>query len=304
MTYVPVQVMVSDEGYYPRVLLADRTGVAGGLVILDSNGRIPAGVLDDMASVHGADIASATTIDLDAATGDLVDVTGTTTITAITLADGDERTVRFTGALTLTHGGSLVLPGGVNITTVAGDFAVFRGYASGVVRCVVYSPLTVTGTGAQVRAASPTFTGTPVFPAASIPGASIALGAKIAVLTETVLKSAFTDGGAAVGTFQLIGTVPLGALLLATKIVCGVAFSGDTSAVITVGDGSDVDRYHTGTPSIFAASVDGVECGIVSGTKLITTANRPTLTVTSNADFTNVNTLGSVTVSIYYIPTV
>lgn len=88
---------------------------------------------------RGEDIASAATLDLDAATGDLVDVTGATTITAITLADGEERTIRFTGALTLTHGASLDLPSKANITTAAGDFAVFRGYASSVVRCVAYT---------------------------------------------------------------------------------------------------------------------------------------------------------------------
>lgn len=88
---------------------------------------------------HGADIASASTINLTTATGNLVDVTGTTTITGITLADGAERTVRFTGALTLTHGASLVLPGAASILTAAGDFAVFRGYAAGVVRCVSYT---------------------------------------------------------------------------------------------------------------------------------------------------------------------
>lgn len=92
----------------------------------------------DSLSIHGSDVASAGTINLDSATGNLVDVTGTTTITAITLADGRERTVRFTGILTLTNGASLVLPGGANITTAAGDYAIFRGYAAGVVRCAVY----------------------------------------------------------------------------------------------------------------------------------------------------------------------
>lgn len=87
---------------------------------------------------HGSDVASATTTVLDTTTGDLVDVTGTTTITGITLAEGRERTVRFTGALTLTHGASLVLPGGANIATAAGDFAIFRGYAAGVVRCILF----------------------------------------------------------------------------------------------------------------------------------------------------------------------
>jgi hypothetical protein len=112
----------------------------------------------DNLSVHGADIASAATINLETSTGDLVDVTGTVAITAITLNDGHERTVRFTGILTLTNGASLVLPGGANITTAAGDFAVFRGYAAGVVRCVAYeriagTPLsTITGLAALVAA--------------------------------------------------------------------------------------------------------------------------------------------------------
>ena len=92
----------------------------------------------DNLSIHGADVASAATIDLDAATGNLVDVTGTTTITAVTLSNGRWRRVRFTGALTLTHGANLVLPGAANIITAAGDYAEFSGYAAGVVRCSNY----------------------------------------------------------------------------------------------------------------------------------------------------------------------
>jgi hypothetical protein len=89
----------------------------------------------------GTTVASAATTNLETATGDCVDVSGTTTITAITLSEGHERTVRFQGALTLTNGASLVLPGAANIVTAAGDMAKFRGYASGVVRCVSYSKL-------------------------------------------------------------------------------------------------------------------------------------------------------------------
>lgn len=89
-------------------------------------------------AANGVDIPSAGTLNLDAATGDAVDVTGTTAITAITLAPGRTRTVRFTGSLTLTHGASLVLPGAANLVTQAGDIAVFRGFAGGVVRCISY----------------------------------------------------------------------------------------------------------------------------------------------------------------------
>ncbi len=111
----------------------------------------------DAFSKHSGNIASATTTDLYAtSTGYLIDVTGTATITAITIPEGMFRVVRFTGALTLTNGASLVLPGSANITTVAGDMAIFVGYASSVVRCVSYQKITTTGTGGEVRATSPT----------------------------------------------------------------------------------------------------------------------------------------------------
>lgn len=98
----------------------------------------------DALSVKGADIASATTTNLAAATGDFVDITGTTTITGLgTATAGVERTVRFTGILTLTHNAtSLILPGGANITTAAGDTAIFRSLGSGNWRAIAYSRAT------------------------------------------------------------------------------------------------------------------------------------------------------------------
>jgi hypothetical protein len=90
--------------------------------------------------VKGADIPSAATINLDAATGNLVHVTGTTTITAITLASGAERTVVFDGVLTLTHNATtLILPGNANIVTAAGDSMRVRGDGSGNVRVTSYT---------------------------------------------------------------------------------------------------------------------------------------------------------------------
>lgn len=88
----------------------------------------------------GADIASAATTNLATATGDFVDVTGTTSITAFGTADaGIERTVRFTGALTLTYNAtSLILPTAANITTTAGDVATFRSLGSGNWVCIRY----------------------------------------------------------------------------------------------------------------------------------------------------------------------
>lgn len=83
--------------------------------------------------VKGADIASASTINLTTATGNFVHITGTTTITAITIPIGADRTVIFDGILTLTHGAGLLLPGAANITTAANDRMVVRGDTAGAI---------------------------------------------------------------------------------------------------------------------------------------------------------------------------
>ncbi len=94
----------------------------------------------DSLTRYGAAVASASTVNLDTTTGDYIHITGTTTITAITLASGRRRTVVFDGILTLTHNAtSLILPGGVSITTAAGDTAVFEGEGSSNTRCVDYT---------------------------------------------------------------------------------------------------------------------------------------------------------------------
>lgn len=81
----------------------------------------------------GSNIASATTTDIGAATGNFVDVTGTTTITGLgTIQAGTMRWVRFLGALLITHHATaLICLGGADITTVAGDVAEFTSLGSG-----------------------------------------------------------------------------------------------------------------------------------------------------------------------------
>lgn len=75
----------------------------------------------------GATIASATTPNINDATGNTVFISGTTTITGFSTADqaGITRKLIFNDAVILTHGASLKLFGDANITTVAGDVAIF-----------------------------------------------------------------------------------------------------------------------------------------------------------------------------------
>jgi hypothetical protein len=85
-------------------------------------------------------LASASTTDIGTSASNVVQITGTTTITALgNAAAGAERTVIFAGALTLTHNAtSLILPSAANITTAAGDAAKFVSLGSGNWDCVSY----------------------------------------------------------------------------------------------------------------------------------------------------------------------
>jgi hypothetical protein len=86
-------------------------------------------------------VSSATTCDIGgtAVHGAKVVISGTTTITSLGTGAHKLRYVRFSGALTLTHHAtSLILPGGLNITTAAGDCAIFLSDGSGNWRCHSY----------------------------------------------------------------------------------------------------------------------------------------------------------------------
>lgn len=86
------------------------------------------------------DVASATTTDIGAAATPHVNITGTTTITSFGTTANVVRLVKFAGALTLTHHAtSLILPGGANITTAAGDTAMVASDNSGNWRCYSYA---------------------------------------------------------------------------------------------------------------------------------------------------------------------
>ncbi len=106
----------------------------------------------------GADVASAAALGL-GTDGNSFDITGTTTITSIdTVAVGAVVVLQFDGILTLTHHATnLILPGGVDITTAAGDMGMFTEYAAGKWRCINYSraaAIVVAKVGADVASAA------------------------------------------------------------------------------------------------------------------------------------------------------
>lgn len=117
-------------------IYASAAAISGGAFVSKS-GDTMAGALNWAPTVA---LSSAATTDIGAAGSNRVQVTGTTTITSLgSIAAGACRTVTFAGALTLTHNAtSLILPGGTNIVTAAGDVAEFESLGSGNWRCTGY----------------------------------------------------------------------------------------------------------------------------------------------------------------------
>lgn len=102
---------------------------------------------------QGSNVASAATISL--GEGGLFHITGTTTITDIDWATdkaGRMSILVFDGALTLTYNATtLILPTAANITTAAGDIAIFVSEGSDVARCVLYQKATGRATARPIE---------------------------------------------------------------------------------------------------------------------------------------------------------
>lgn len=129
----------------------------------------------------GTDIASATTTTIGASTGNYFNITGTTTITSFgTGQAGTIRVLQFTGALTITHNAStLILPAATNITTAAGDMAIFIAEGSSSWRCVAYQR-------ANGKALVETVSSTPVTSLANATNGGMTVSAATGAVTLTL----------------------------------------------------------------------------------------------------------------------
>lgn len=112
----------------------------------------------------------------------------------------------------------------------------------------------------------------------------------IHVFEEVVKLSDFVDGGGLTGEYELRNsdgsalTLPIGSRIEQALLDDVTGFAGDTSSVVAVGDGTDVDRYTTGTPDIFS-DIEAVDMGVPSGTQFHASEKNVVVTVTSATDF-------------------
>jgi hypothetical protein len=207
-----------------------------------------------------ADIASATTLDLDATLTHSLNVTGTTPTTGMTLADGAYRILRANAAWPITHGASLICPGAASYTCAAGDLILAIGEPAGVVRLAIWkadgtavvasaafdpaSPGAIGGTTpAAITATTLTTTGAQDARAVRYAGdasrhheAEITKPANIGSSSTLDVATCILsdDYGVALCTveFAAVGT---GGALMVCKAVRQVAMTGDSPVFTTVG---------------------------------------------------------------------
>jgi hypothetical protein len=212
----------------------------------------------------GSDIASASSVDLSVATGDFVDVTGTTTITAFAaMAAGVVREIRFTGILTLTYNAtSLILPGAANIATANGDIARFRSLGSGNWVCASYTRTSGTPTvggglttlTATVFIASGTYTkaNNLAFAVIEVLGSGAGGGGSGGAVTDNSGASGGGAGGYARRSFSpaQIGTT--------NTVTIGAAGTAGTSGTNNGGNGNTSSVALTGSGTITISASGGV----------------------------------------------
>ena len=199
----------------------------------------------------GAAVASASTINLNTATGNRIHITGTTTINTVTLSRGP-RTLIFDGVLTLTHNGTTNnLPGAANITTAVGDRAIYESDGT-TVYCVSYikaSGLPVVSAGGATTIASGSFPAAASVSITDIPANYVQLvlqitGASAVSTGQLINVQVSTDNGS---SFDTTSTNYMGTVLQGGSTPAQV-----TRATLVQGNSLSAAEAATGTISLFS----------------------------------------------------
>lgn len=222
--------------------------------------------------VNGTSIASASSTDLGAATGNTVVISGTTTINnfGTTPPIGSRFTTRFSGVLTLTNSANLINLTGANVITAVGDIAEWHYEAASTWRMLSYS-----------RADGSSLTTSVTNATGILPGANGGTGINNSGKTIT-LGGNLTTSGAFAATITLTGTTTITAPTTGTlaTLAGSEALTNKSVNGVTLTTGGSATSFLNGAGSYATVS---------NGLVLLATAtasNSATIDFTSGIDST------------------
>jgi hypothetical protein len=249
---------------------------------LNSTGGTLTGLLS---FAKGADIASASTVNLATATGNSVNLTGTTAVTAWTMNVGQIMRVNFTAATPITYNATTNrIQGGSSITGEVGSYLIV--YYDGTTTFVDY----VLGSGAA--AAGPSYTTVPAditTTGATLTNQAVGVVTKVnsasATTTTLMASSALVIGqsftlsnvGAGIATFSRVGSDAIygNNLVAATSIVLNqgesvtLTYTAANTLLVTA---SNVSFFGAKATSVATTSGTSVDYLLPSGTTEFTIA--------------------------------
>jgi hypothetical protein len=154
---------------------------------LDGIGTGGVSIASTLKMTKGGDISSASPLVIDT-DGNYFDVTGTTNFAAMTVEEGNFFMLQFDGALTITHGSGIELPGAANLTTAAGDRLICYATAANTVEVMSVETEAAASTGFTLATEQATTSGT------AITFGSIPSGTKMIILMISGVSSNGTAG--------------------------------------------------------------------------------------------------------------
>lgn len=260
----------ANDGWINKGNLAD---VDWGL--LNKSGGTMSGLLNLAA---GADIASASTVDLTAATGNCPKVTGATPVTAWTMNTGQQMTVIADGALPLTyHATTNNIEGGSSYTCAAGDIINLVKGLDGVIRVRIEKQDGRPVAGGTIFASNSEYvTGTDTTKAlnsATARARNIVIGTEVTLTNQTSVD--FTD----IPDWVKRITISFSA----------VSTNGTSIPIIQLGDAGGIEPTgYVGSASIISTTVGST---LFTNGLAQTTANAMVVTFNGQAVFTKISAL-------------
>ena len=199
---------------------------------LDGLGTGGVSIASTLKMTKGGDIASASPLVIDT-DGNYFDVTGTTNFAAMTVEEGNFFMLQFDGALTITHGSGIELPGAANLTTAAGDRLICYATAANTVEVMSVELETAASTGFTLATEQATTSGT------SVTFGSIPAGTKmIVIMFEGVSLTGATPIDVTIGD---AGGLETSGYVAATRYIAAITSS---TAEFLIGFGSSTGTLH------------------------------------------------------------